>query len=61
MQTNSFRLIDMGITLRILDIAISGADYENGPAQGFDKLDPHLISTWTTIKKTPIRSRLGLL
>jgi hypothetical protein len=49
----------VGIILRIPDIAISGADYEDGPAQGFDKLDPHVISTWTARKKT--RSRLELL
>ena len=52
---------DVGITLRVPDIAIPGADYEDGPAQGLDKLDPHVISTWTTRKKTPIRVLLGLL
>ena len=52
---------DVGITLRVPDIAIPGADYEDEPAQGLDKLDPHIISTWTIRKKIPIRILLGLL
>ena len=55
------RLGDVDITIRVPDIAIPGEDYEDGPAQGLDKLDPHVISTWTTRKKTPIRILLGLL
>jgi hypothetical protein len=53
-------LVDLGITLRAPDIAITGADYEDGLAQGLDKLDPYVTSTWTTRKKTTTRSRLGL-
>jgi hypothetical protein len=26
--------------------------YGGGPAQGFDKLNPHVISTWSQRKKT---------
>jgi hypothetical protein len=51
----------VGITLRVPYIAITGANYEDGPAQGLDKLDPHVISTWTTKKKNPIHSQLGFL
>jgi hypothetical protein len=32
----------VGITLRIPDIAIPGADYQDGPAEGLDKLDPRV-------------------
>jgi hypothetical protein len=32
--------IDVGIILRIPNIAIPGTDYEDGSAQGLDKLDP---------------------
>jgi hypothetical protein len=45
----------VGITVRVPDIAISGADYEDGLAQGLGKLDPHVISTWTARNKIPIR------
>jgi hypothetical protein len=36
---------DVGITLRVLDIVIPGANYEDGPAQGLDELDTQGIST----------------
>ncbi|KAK1649922.1 hypothetical protein QYE76_067727 [Lolium multiflorum] len=42
---------DVGITLRVLDIAIPGANYEDGPAQGLDKLDLQALTTWTTRKE----------
>jgi hypothetical protein len=32
---------DVGITLRVLDIVIPDTDYQDGPAQGLDKLDLH--------------------
>ena len=38
---------DVGITLWVLDIGIPDANYEDGPAQGLDELDPQG-------KKTPI-------
>jgi hypothetical protein len=51
---------DVGITLRVLNIAIPGANYEAGPAQELDKLDMHALSTWTTKKEdsntTPTRT-----
>ena len=31
---------DVGITLRVLDIGIPDANYEDGPARGLDELDP---------------------
>ncbi|KAK1680818.1 hypothetical protein QYE76_041666 [Lolium multiflorum] len=52
---------DVGITLRVLDIAIPGANYEAGPAQGLDKLDLHAPQLGLQGKKTPIRILLGLL
>ena len=63
LHTRQFRPlgIDVGITLRVPNIAIPDTDYEDGPAQGLDKLDPQGISTWITRKKTPIRILLGLL
>jgi hypothetical protein len=36
---------DVSITLRVPDIAIPGANYEDGSSQGLDKLDPDVIST----------------
>jgi hypothetical protein len=55
------RDVDVAITLRVSDIAIPGTDYEDGPAQGIDKVNPQGISTWITRKKTPIQILLGLL
>jgi hypothetical protein len=52
---------DVGITIWVPDIAIPGTDYEDGLAQGLNKLNPQKISTWITRKKTPIRIILGLL
>ena len=52
---------DVGITLRVLDIAIPGANYEAGPAQGLDELDLHAPQLGLQGKKTPIRILLGLL
>jgi hypothetical protein len=61
---------DVGITHRVPDITILGTDYQDGPAQGLNKLDQHKDSTnWTCMryqlglqgKKTPIQILLGLL
>ncbi|KAK1628903.1 hypothetical protein QYE76_003218 [Lolium multiflorum] len=52
---------DVGITLRVLDIAIPGANYEAGPAQGLDELDLHAPQLGLQGKKTPTRILLGLL
>lgn len=41
----------VGITLRVSDITIPDVDYQDGPAQGLDKLDSHVISAWTTRKE----------
>jgi hypothetical protein len=54
-------MTDVGITIQVPIIGILGADYGGGLAQCLDKLDPHVISTWTTRKKTPIRILQGLL
>jgi hypothetical protein len=37
--------LDVGITLQVLGITIPGANYEDGPAQGLDELNPQGIST----------------
>jgi hypothetical protein len=39
------KVFDVGITYRVLIIAIPGADYGGGLAQRLHKLDPHVIST----------------
>jgi hypothetical protein len=52
---------DVGITIQVANSDIPSADYEDGPAEELDKLDPHVISTWTTRKRNPIHSQLGLL
>jgi hypothetical protein len=36
---------DVSITLRVPDIAIPGAEYQDGLAQRVEKLDSHVIST----------------
>ncbi|KAK1615409.1 hypothetical protein QYE76_020926 [Lolium multiflorum] len=45
------KAVDVGITLRVLDITIPGVNYEAGPALGLDELDPQGISTWTARKE----------
>jgi hypothetical protein len=47
----SFSLAHVGITLRVPDITILGTDYQDGPAQGLDKLDLHALSTWYRLSR----------
>ena len=52
---------DVGITLPVPGVAIPDTDYQDGPAQGLDKLDLHAPQLGLQGKKTQIRILLGLL